>query len=420
MAIPTITDITPNIGPAGGRTAIKIAGVNFAIPPDPPANTHWAQTVQVLFNGVPAEQVLPYGDDLVACVVPPYLGSFEITDPTTYSVHVNVTLRNLDPDTGLPISGEEVTVTDGWTHTRGAVTDNDVLNWVSEYVGRHMQRQTIDNIVVLAAHPDWDQEQGTYSVEIQKVPAIVLVPRVERRQFLPTERRESGVATRASVTDTTSYPVTAGTGVMKVKIDRQELPQSITFAGTETTAAQIAETIAAQISGATAAESGGQSEIESDTDGGLSFVEVIENPAGNPALTFPTAEQQGVPEEETREIGGVWINVAFDVRGIEHFVGNIEKLADMLVEFVHRSGTIPIPGTIGDPNSAAVLLPVAIVDEPVFPDVPEENALVKEFLATIVVRGVVIGSSGIASLTEDFHSYVGVTDVYLDIEKSAL
>lgn len=420
MAIPTITDITPSTGPAGGRTAVKITGTNFAIPPDPPANTHWAQTVQVLFNGVPAEQVLPYGDDLVACVVPPYLGSFLITDPPTNSVQVDVTLKNLDPDTGEPVSGEEVTVVDGWTYTRGAVTDNDVLNWVSDYFGLHMQRQTIDNIVVMAAHPDWDPDQGTYSVEIQKVPAIVLVPRVERRQFLPTERREVGVATKASVTDTTSYPVTAGTGVIKMKIDREAIPQLITFAGTETTAAQIAATIAAQIEGATAAESGGQAQIESDTNGGLSFVEVTENPTGNPALTFPTAEQQGVPEEETREIGGVWINIAFDVRGVEHFVGNIEMLADMLVEFVQRSGAVPVPGTIGDPNSAAVLLPVAVVDEPVFPDVPEENALVKEFLATIVVRGVVIGSSGIASLTEDFHSYVGVTDVDLDIEKSAL
>jgi hypothetical protein len=99
-------------------------------------------------------------------------------------------------------------------------------------------------------------------------------------------------AAPAEVTDTTTYPVTAGTGVLTVAIDRGA-GQPITFAGTETTPAQIAATIDAQITGASAAAVGGQVVITSDTEGTGSYVEVTANPSANPLLTFPTSEVQG-------------------------------------------------------------------------------------------------------------------------------
>lgn len=418
MAVPTITDISPSSGPTGGRTVVKITGTNFAVPPEPPDNTHWAQTVQVLFNGVACEQVLPYGADMVACLVPHYLGDFQITNPQTNSVAVDVTLRNLDPDTGLPVSGEEVIETDGWSYTRQEVSDDDAVKWVAEHVAKHLRRQTIDNVVVLAAHPDYDPNQATVKVEIQEVPAIVLTPREERVQFLGTEQSDVGVATAASVADTTTYPVTGGTGTLKVRIDRAALPsQSIVFDGTETTAAEIAATIDDQVTGATAAEDGGQAKITSDTDGANSFVQVTANPSGNPALTFPTAEAQGTPEEQRKVMGGTWIDIYFGVRGIEHKVKRLANLASMVEEFVLRSGAMPVPETVGDYDSDILSFYAEMVSEPVFPDVPENSLLVKEFLATFVVRGLVVGGGGIAALEEDFHSYVGAPDVDLDLEK---
>jgi len=99
-------------------------------------------------------------------------------------------------------------------------------------------------------------------------------------------------AASAKVTDTTTYPVTAGTGELKARID-QGAEQTVTFAGTETTAAQIAATMNAQLSGCKVYESGGQVVIESDTLGTGSYVQVTQNPAANPLLTFPTSLVQG-------------------------------------------------------------------------------------------------------------------------------
>lgn len=420
MAVPTITQISPSEGHAGGRTVVKITGADFAIPPDPPDNTHWAQTIQVLFNGVASEQVLPYGSDLIVCQAPPFLGNFPIREPIVRRIEVDVTVNNLDPDTGEVVSGETVTQSKGWAYTRpSADTDEyEAIQWLTQRVGEHLARQTIDNVVAVAAHPDYDPNQGTYRIEIEATPALVLTPRVQRIQFLSTEQSEVGTATSASVTDTTTYPVTAGTGVLKVRVDREDLPsQSITFDGTETTAAEIVDTINDQITGATASVDSGQVVIESDTDGALSFVQITANPSANPLLTFPTSEVQGDPEEEHKLIGGTWTDVYFEVRGISQKVGELTNLASMVSDFVHRSGSIPVPETVGDADSDLVWFAVASISDPIFPEVPENSTLIKEFLATFVLKDVVLGGGTIAAATEDFHSYVGSPDVDLDLAK---
>jgi len=107
----------------------------------------------------------------------------------------------------------------------------------------------------------------------------------------PTTATFNGTA--PSVTDTTSYPVGPGTGVLQVKVD-QGSTQSITFAGTETTADDIAATINAQIEGARAiVVAGPQVKIESDKKGTGGYVEIVANPSANPLLTFSTSEVQG-------------------------------------------------------------------------------------------------------------------------------
>jgi phage tail sheath protein FI len=99
-------------------------------------------------------------------------------------------------------------------------------------------------------------------------------------------------AAAASVTDTTTYPVTGGTSTLKLKIDRGE-EQTITFDGTETSNDDIAATVNDQLLGGSAVVTGGQVVISSDTEGTGSYVEITELPAGNPALVFSTSEVQG-------------------------------------------------------------------------------------------------------------------------------
>jgi len=176
MAVPTITDITPATGPTGGRTAVKITGTNFALPPDPPSFTHWAQTVRVEFGGRECEQVKPYGADLVACVAPPWFGSPSLLKATG-SVSVDVVLTNLDPATGDPVPDETVTEIDGYTYTRGSVATHEQLTWVVTNFMRHLRRQVLDNVVV-GADPDWDPDKSTSYVELTQLPGIVLTPRL--------------------------------------------------------------------------------------------------------------------------------------------------------------------------------------------------------------------------------------------------
>jgi hypothetical protein len=413
MAVPTITQISPATGHAGGRTVVKITGTNFAVPPDPETLGTWAQTVQVLFGDEAAEQVLPYGDDLVACVSPPFTGS-----PAS-SASVDVTIKNLDPDTGEPVLGESVTEVDGFTYTRDAVTEQEAVAWIGDYLVMMMKRQICDNVLIAKAHPDYDPDQGTGGVEISNVPAVVLTLREELFGKLGTGYSAAGVGTAASVTDTTSYPVVAGSGSMYLKVDREDESQKVTFAGTETTAAQVAAALDAQLDGASAEEDGGQVTITSDTTGALSFVQVTKNPTAAPLLTFPTSEQQGTPDEFTREMGGRQVDLVYDVRGIEEYSSRSENLSARLQEFVDRSGYVDVPETVGDVDSERVRIWLTMVSEPVFPELTESNEPVKEFVATIALKNVVLVKSGIAPLSEDFHGYVGAADVDLDLVRNS-
>jgi len=113
------------------------------------------------------------------------------------------------------------------------------------------------------------------------------------------------LATRAKVVDTTTYPVVAGTGVLSVKVDREPTAQDITFAGTETTADDVVATINAQLERGRALVVGGQIQLESDTLGTGSFIQVTANPTANPLLTFPTTEVQGTGNvEDIRNVTG--------------------------------------------------------------------------------------------------------------------
>ena len=170
MAVPTIISITPSSGHPGGRTAVKITGTNFAVPPTPAEGETWAQTVKVEFGTREAYRVKPYGSDLVACVSPAWRGA------AADSVDVDVTVTNLDPVTGDPVPGETVTEVDGFTYARPSITTHDQLKWIVENVALAMKRQIIDEVVV-GAHPDYDPNQATAAIEIKSLPALVITAR---------------------------------------------------------------------------------------------------------------------------------------------------------------------------------------------------------------------------------------------------
>lgn len=154
-------------------------------------------------------------------------------------------------------------------------------------------------------------------------------------------------AAAASVTDTTTYPVTGGTSTLSVKINQETDAQVITFAGTETTAAEIAATINDQIRRASAHVSGGQVVIESDRRGTGAYVQVTANPSGNPALTFPLTEAQGtgdVANIEAVTITEVTTVVEADVTGVT-VIDNGDDTFSVRTDTSGSSGSIQVEAT---------------------------------------------------------------------------
>lgn len=311
MAIPTITDISPATGPAGGRTVVIITGTNFALPPDPDPFTHWAQTVKVEFNGRESPQVKPYAATEVACIAPAYLGS------PTDSVAVDVVVTNLDPATGDPVSGETVTETDGYTYTRAALATQQQLTWVVRHLMRHVRRQVMDNVVV-GADPDWDPNKTTVYVELKELPGIVLTPRL------------------------------------------------VLY------------------------ESGGSVYVDVDAD------------------------------EFHHVMGADLCDVEIDVRGLSHSKREVQNIANLLKEFVQRTGQLDLPETVGDDNSTLIQVPLLMTAEPIFMPPVRANVPIHEFTATIAIRHLRFGAESIAVVAEDFHGYVvDDFDFQLDFKQDA-
>jgi len=172
MAVPTITAITPTTGHVGGRTIVKIEGTNFAVPPAPSPGEDWVQTLSVTFNGIECQNILPYGADMAMVVTPAYTG-----DPVN-TIAVDVVLTNLDPATGLPVAGETVTESDGFTFSRPSLDTADCFQWLISYLIAEMRRQIMDNIVV-GSSVDYDPDQTTAAMELTTLPGIIVTQRPE-------------------------------------------------------------------------------------------------------------------------------------------------------------------------------------------------------------------------------------------------
>lgn len=117
MAVPTIESISPVEGLAEGRALVEIAGTGFALPPPPPpegmTDGTVPETVEVVFGDRRASDVKvrddparPPDGTILVCLAPPFAGDPKEIAP---SVQVDVILRNLNPGTGAPVPGEEVT-----------------------------------------------------------------------------------------------------------------------------------------------------------------------------------------------------------------------------------------------------------------------------------------------------------------------
>lgn len=192
MAVPSVIRLlpagrsvgAPAEGPAGGRTLIEIYGDGFRLPPaeaafDAPGAVEASlvtdtspPTVRVTFGGVEALLVQVARSNRLVVMTP--ISPLPAEAPNWGVGAVDVVITNLD-DSGVPISGETVTVANGWTYVRpklDAGTPSSLSRIVRVFLTQWM-RQVLPE-VIHTTHVDWDADTSTPYVEIAKMPAIVI------------------------------------------------------------------------------------------------------------------------------------------------------------------------------------------------------------------------------------------------------
>lgn len=172
MAIPTFTSITPDSGPAGGRSTAVIAGTGFRVAPEN------GKTVRVSLDGVevPFERMGVDSATEITIEVPPFRRTgtsalVAILPP------VDIRIANLD-DNEDEISGEVVTAADAYTHQRapllppGATDANQHYRKIVLEMLHTFHRQVLANTAI-GTSIDYG-EFGKATIASAKMPAIAI------------------------------------------------------------------------------------------------------------------------------------------------------------------------------------------------------------------------------------------------------
>jgi hypothetical protein len=159
MAVPTVTNIYPPRGHAGGKALVRILGGGFA------------ENVSVTFGGVEARDVRYVNHALLYVVTP----ISPLQDATTGAGDgdVDVVIQNLDED-GNPVGGESVTVTDGFEYRMPSFAAKSTLERISLRLREELRRQ-VWREVILRRHTDYSRDAAAIQVEFSTLPALALI-----------------------------------------------------------------------------------------------------------------------------------------------------------------------------------------------------------------------------------------------------
>lgn len=183
MAVPTITDISPDTGHPGGGQMIEITGTNFREQPSTPSvPPHAYKSVAVTVDGVAAEEVLVVSSTLLRVRVPDYRGDPNPELPGTVDESVSrvtfpavdIVVTNLDDD-GDPIGGETVTEASAFSYVqpliRAPAGDPPLYQVFREFLWL-LKRQVVSR-VARATHTDFG-DSGEKITVLSKHPSIGL------------------------------------------------------------------------------------------------------------------------------------------------------------------------------------------------------------------------------------------------------
>lgn len=178
MAIPTITIVSPNVGPSGGHNLVVITGTNFHLPAPPnPAGPVGIvlDGVAVAFNGEPALRVEVVSSTKLYVLAPPYHGGI-VDDPVPA---IDIRIANIDAN-GDEIPSESATATSGYSYRRPVIHSTSrapnakpsPFALVSQALIFMLRRQVIVN-TVQTTHVDY-AEPGILSIAIGKTPGLII------------------------------------------------------------------------------------------------------------------------------------------------------------------------------------------------------------------------------------------------------
>jgi hypothetical protein len=188
MGVPTITSISPAIGPVGGQNVVEIIGTNFQVPTLPPTAGPAPEvppTVEVFIDANPALKVDVFSATRLFVTIPAWHGT---SIPDDAIPAVTVAVRNIDV-AGSLIASEEVNALDAYTYERPPIhatptkptTGPSCYALVSAALITACRRQIIEN-VSMTTHIDYS-EDGVLEVQVSKIPAVVIQGPTITRDF---------------------------------------------------------------------------------------------------------------------------------------------------------------------------------------------------------------------------------------------
>ncbi len=179
MAIPVISGISPQTGPASGGDLVRISGSGFA-----------AQ-VEVLFGDAPGEVISVRAEAGVSLA--------DVRTPGHADATVDITLRNLDAG-GNPVPGEEVVLLGAYRFLRPRIVQEADLTRLVRGLLRELKQQLIAN-ASMTVSVDYDDTtiDGLNVIAISRLPSVVLSgPKVNENRFFSTNESHEDVVPGSS------------------------------------------------------------------------------------------------------------------------------------------------------------------------------------------------------------------------------
>lgn len=199
MAVPFVGNVSPAVGPPSGTVLVRVLGGGFRIPDEPvliPGPIPEAgPTVEVTVGGAPASKVIVasagklYFQPPKRSFVDPANGK-----PLDGPFAEDIVITNLD-NSGVPIAGETVTVTDGFTYQRVDLSSANPsrVQQLWRTLLRLWKSETITNVVD-STHTDFDDTETDLLniTALAQLPAIILTgpDLIENRFFTQNQNVE--------------------------------------------------------------------------------------------------------------------------------------------------------------------------------------------------------------------------------------